>query len=42
MNTQEFETRIQKMKDFFSAMQYYWNGGINVSINNGSIGKIDE
>ncbi len=42
MNTQEFETRIQKMKDFFSAKQYYWNGGIDVSINNGSIGLTED
>ncbi len=37
MTTEEFETRIQKMKDFFSEKQYYWNEGIDVSINSGAI-----
>ena len=37
MTTNEFETRILRMKDFFSEKQYYWIEGIDVIINSGAI-----
>ncbi len=37
MAANEFEKRIQTLKNFFTEKQYYWNEGHVVSINSGAI-----
>ncbi len=42
MATNEFEKRIQTLKNFFTEKQYYWNEGIDVNINSGSMGLTED